>query len=110
MKSFIRIPVQEENVEYLRDQARQFLFDNGITVHVDKIGSDKRQDFFAVVFRQDGKEHWWNDGLSESQDDVIAWETREEAEHDLKAYVLPNLALCLNKERIRQFQMNLNDL
>lgn len=106
MRSFISIPIQEQHIKSLRDQAHQHLIEHDISVHIDRIQSSDK-DLFCVVFRQGDIEQWWNDGLSDSQDDVLVWETKEEAERDLEEYVLPNLALCVSKDRVKQFQMNL---
>lgn len=106
MKSFVSIPIQEQHIKILREQAHEHLTENNISVHIDKVCSNDK-DLFAVVFRQGDIEQWWNDDLSDSQDDVLVWESKEEAERDLEEYVLPNLALCLSRERVRRFQMNL---
>lgn len=101
-----RITLSRSRIQELMKMAKSHLEQNSITVEVDRIGSQNGQELFGIVFRSGFEEQWFNDGLPDS-DEVLAWSSIPEATKDLNEYVLPNLAILIEKQKIKQFQMNL---
>lgn len=104
MSKLKHIFVDEEKIIELKNLSLQYLKNNNITVSVELQGQYKNKDVYGILLKQGKKERWWFD---DGSDEIMVWDSKEDAELDLEEYVLPNIYFVLEKYKTKNFQINL---
>ena len=100
-----------ENITEYRQRGIEHLNKTQTSFVIESIGSDPDgREMYGIHLIGENKDEWYNDNSSD--DDVLAWESEQDANKYAQNYMLPNFGLMSvlleHRRKIRTFQMMLN--